>query len=165
MKTLYIVRHAKSSWNHAHLGDHERPLNNRGKRDAPMMGKRLAKQPEQPDLIIASSAVRAQMTSKYIAIEIKYPIDRIVTEKRIYGAEADTILQIIQAIPAHIACAMLVGHNPTLTEFINRYTDKMIANAPTCSIAKIQSHNHDWTSFGPNSAHLVDFDYPKKEGI
>ena len=85
MKELILVRHAKSSWKDASVYDHERPLNKRGKRDAPEMGARLKLRGCEPDLIVSSSAVRALETARTVAGEIGYPLGRIVVDERLYG--------------------------------------------------------------------------------
>jgi len=110
MKTLYLVRHAKSSWENANLSDHDRPLNHRGERDAPRMGKRLRTRKPQPEMIVSSSAVRAKTTATILATEIGYPTSDISIDERLYGAEPKDVVSIIGELDDALACAMLVGH-------------------------------------------------------
>ena len=161
MKTLYIVRHAKSSWDHANLSDHDRPLNERGERDAPRMGKRLRKRRERPEVIIASSAVRAQSTARILAIAISYPTSDIAINKRLYGAEPEDVLSIIMDLDDGIDCAMLVGHNPTFTTLINALGRCDFDNVPTCGMAVLTFPIDSWKNIATAQGTLVDFDFPK----
>src|SRR5450631_3680242 len=114
MKTLILVRHAKSSWEDAALPDKERPLNERGKRDAPDMGKRLAKRDVKPELILSSPARRAFATAKIIAKSLGYKLKNIVVDDRLYPGAADEILNSIHRLDKQLDRVMIVGHNPAL---------------------------------------------------
>src|SRR5262245_44557478 len=116
MKTLFLIRHAKSSWAEPGLSDRERPLNDRGRRDAPKMGKRLAKRDAVPDLILSSPAVRALETAEIIAEKLDYRRKDIVVVDRLYGVAADDLLALIQKLDDKLQRVMLFGHNPGLTE-------------------------------------------------
>ena len=109
MKTVYFVRHAKSSWANSNMSAHERPLNERGERDAPDMGQRLRRRELRPEMIIASSAVRAKTTAEIIAAEIEYPESEIIIDERLYEAEPDDILNILSDLQSPVSCVMLVG--------------------------------------------------------
>jgi len=163
MKTLYLVRHAKSSWNNSNLSDHARPLNERGEQDAPHMGKRLRKRKPQPALIITSSAVRAETTATLLAEAIGYPPSDITIDERLYGAEPKDVLSIIGEMDNAIDCAMLVGHNPTFTDLINALSGSQIDNVPTCGIAILKFPTNTWSKIGQTQGELLDFDYPKKD--
>ena len=119
MKILILVRHAKSSWKNAYLLDIDRPLNKRGQRDAPVMGKRLAERDSTPDFLISSPATRALTTAEIIAQEIEYPVEDIVVDERIYGADVDDWLEIVQDLDDGWDCVMCFGHNPGITDFFN----------------------------------------------
>ncbi|MEX2491133.1 MAG: histidine phosphatase family protein [Nitrospirales bacterium] len=162
MKTLYLSRHAKSSWNNSNLSDHARPLNDRGERDAPQMGKRLRKRKPQPTIIIASSAVRAETTATLLAEAIGYPVSDITIDERLYGAEVKDVVSIIGELDNAIDCAMLVGHNPTFTDLINALSGSQIENVPTCGIAVLKFPTKTWSKIGEVQGELLDFDYPKK---
>src|SRR5689334_22986953 len=111
MKTLFLVRHAKSSWAHLSLNDFDRPLNARGKKDAPFMGEILYNQHILPDLLLSSPAKRAFSTAKKIAKAIGYKKKEINTDKDIYDADEDTLLKVIHRQDQKYDSIMLVGHN------------------------------------------------------
>ena len=163
MKTLYLVRHAKSSWKEADLSDHERPLNKRGELDAPRMGIRLRKRKPQPKAIISSSAVRAKTTAKLFATEIGFPKSDISIDERLYGAGPTDVVSIIHELNDTVDCAMLVGHNPTFTELVNSLGHCHIDNVPTCGMAILTFPVNTWKAIKNGKGELQDFDYPKKE--
>ncbi len=163
MKTLYLSRHAKSSWNNANMSDHARPLNDRGKQDAPEMGKRLRKRTPQPTIIISSSAVRAETTATILAETINYPLSDLKIDERLYGAEANDVIAIIRELDDAVDCAMLVGHNPTFTNLINSLSGSQIDNVPTCGMAVLRFPTTTWSKIGETQGELLDFDYPKKD--
>lgn len=163
MKTLYLSRHAKSSWNNANMSDHARPLNDRGERDAPEMGKRLLKRKPEPTIIISSSAVRAQTTATILAEAIGYSTSDITIDERLYGAEPNNVISIIHELDDAIDCAMLVGHNPTFTDLINMLGGSQIDNVPTCGMAVLMFPTDAWSKIGQVQGELLDFDYPKKD--
>src|SRR5687768_5941451 len=130
MKKLFLIRHAKSSWDDADLPDIERPLNERGMRDAPRMAKRLKEKGLVPDLMVTSPAKRAAATCEIIAISLGYAATRIKTDRELYHAAEDGILKVIRNLPVKIATAVIVGHNPGLTDFVNSFSggDAIIHN-------------------------------------
>lgn len=157
---LIIVRHAKSSWKHPELSDFERPLNKRGKRDAPFMGEKLSDKNVSPDLILASPAKRAFITAKIISEKVKYPADKIAFNKNIYEASVNDLLKIINDIDEHRKSVMLVGHNPGLTSLNNFLTNRFIDNIPTCGIVSI-IFNCKWQEVDEASGEVDYFIYPK----
>ncbi len=163
MKTLYLVRHAKSSWNNANMSDHARPLNDRGKRDAPHMGERLRERTPQPSIIISSSAVRAESTATILAEAIDYPIEDLKIDERLYGAESNDVLVIIRELNDAIDCAMFVGHNPTFTHVINALSGSQLEEVPTCSMAVLTFPTNTWSKISQTQGELLDFDFPKKD--
>ena len=112
MKILTLVRHAKSSWSNPKLSDRQRPLNKRGKRDAPVMGKRIVQHGIRPSLIISSPATRAWSTAKIIAKEISYPIEFLQREDALYHASLDGFLEVVSEQDQEFNSIMVVGHNP-----------------------------------------------------
>jgi len=162
MKTLYLVRHAKSSWDNPNYSDIERPLNKRGKREAPFMGKLLKKEKAKPDIIYSSPAVRASTTAEIIAKEISYPEEKIVRDENIYESGIKELEEIIQGIPNDNTVVMLFGHNPGLTHFVNHLGDKYIDNMPTCSIVGIEFDVNSWREVERNKGKIFLFEYPKK---
>lgn len=163
MKTLYLNRHAKSSWADAGLSDFDRPLNKRGKTDAPLMGKYLAeKRRISPEIIISSPAKRAIKTAEIIAKEIGYPAKKIVRNEKIYEAGPSSILEMIQKIDNSYNSAMLFGHNPGFTSLASYLLNVNIGNIPTCGICRIDFDTDSWRKVEIESGTLVFFDYPKK---
>ena len=125
MKTLLIVRHAKSSWNHPGLSDHDRPLNRRGKEDAPKMGEVLRDEDTIPDMIISSTAKRAQKTAELMADSSGFD-GKIVFTRAFYNADSDTYLDMLKTIPDNIETVMFVGHNPGMEELVYDLTGESV---------------------------------------
>lgn len=163
MKNLYLIRHAKSSWDSPHLPDFERPLNGRGKRNAPEMGQRLKTRGVFPDHVASSPAVRARETILRIAEEIEFPERRISFLEDVYAAGAGTLLEIIYEFPEEAATAFLVGHNPGMTSLAEYLTGASIGNIPTCGIASIEFDLGCWSHISRERGNLLYLDYPKKE--
>src|SRR6478609_7935961 len=136
MKTVYLVRHAKSSWEEEGLSDFDRPLNSRGRRDAPRIGKRLKEKQILPDVILSSPANRAISTCRAIALTLQYSEEKIISVKELYHADEDDILAVIKTVDDKFDTLMLFGHNPGLTDFANSLSDKdnLIRNIPTSGI-------------------------------
>lgn len=164
MKTLTLVRHAKSSWKDTRLSDRERPLNKRGKRDAPVMGKRMIEHGIRPSLIISSPARRAWSTAKIIAAQISYPIEFLQREDGLYLASLDEILDIILAQDNRFNNLMVVGHNPGMTDFANFLSPGLTNNLPTAGVVSVQIDQDDWNLYERPSTDLLVYDYPKKVG-
>ena len=162
MKKLYLVRHAKSSWKNHSLKDFDRPLNNRGERDAPFMGELLNKQGIKPGIIVSSSAVRAYETAKIFAEKFDYPEALIFKERSVYEADALNLLDIIRDTDDEYLSLMLLGHNPGMTYLSNYLTAQRIDNMPTCSVATIEFDVDSWRKIKPESGELTAFEYPKK---
>ena len=162
MKKLYLIRHAKSSWNEPGLSDFERPLNQRGLRDAPFMGKLLKEKKVIVDKIISSPAVRAFTTAKSFAVELDYPLDKIETITEIYEASASEILNILQSVENDVNTLLLFGHNPGFTSLSNYLSDKQIDNLPTCGISVIAFDVKSWKEVNINTGKLIAFEFPKK---
>jgi len=162
MKKLIIVRHAKSSWDFPELSDYDRPLNRRGKKNAPEMGRRLASRGILPDMIISSPAKRAAATAKRIAMEIGYSIKDIKKEPLFYHGSMNDIIKVVKSSSNKISTLMIFGHNPDLTSVTNSLTGSDIYNIPTCGIAEIDFDISAWNEIEKNIGTLVNFDYPKK---
>lgn len=161
MKRLTLIRHAKSSWKNADLPDFERPLNKRGERDAPMMGRRLAARQVQPDLIVSSPARRAISTAMTIAEEIGFPVDDIVTEQAIYEADVPDLLGVIRALDDAHDEVMLFGHNPGLADLSVYLTAEHLEKLPTCAVMSIDFNIDAWDDVAEGSGARAFFDYPK----
>ena len=163
MKTLTLIRHAKSSWKYPELSDFDRPLNKRGKKNAPYMGERIAKQNISPDRIITSPANRALATAKMIAKAIKYPSKELVADQRVYLSNARDLVAVLRKVKDSCKEVFLVGHNPSLTDLANDLTGESIENVPTTGVVRIQFDLDSWAQVAQNSGKLVLFDYPKKK--
>jgi len=162
MKTLYLARHAKSSWDERGVSDHDRGLNARGKRDAPQVGEVLFNKGHSPDVIYSSSAKRALTTAKIIAEKLEYPIENIVVTNKIYEAATKDLINIINEVDDKFDSAMLFGHNPSFTVLSNLLTDKYIDNMPTCSVAVINLNVDSWKDVESECGKLAAFEYPKR---
>ncbi|MEM8815016.1 MAG: histidine phosphatase family protein [Pseudomonadota bacterium] len=162
MKTLTIVRHAKSSWENEALSDRERPLNKRGQRDAPVMGQRIADAGIRPSLIVSSPAVRAWTTAKLIAREINYPSEFLQRENDLYLASLNTLLDVLVAQDNTFNSVMLVGHNPGLTDFANYLQPGLSNNLPTGGVVSVSFDREDWSLYEKPDLELLLHDYPKR---
>ncbi|MDJ0750952.1 MAG: histidine phosphatase family protein [Woeseiaceae bacterium] len=162
MKILTIVRHAKSSWKDASLSDRHRPLNGRGKRDAPVMGRRIHKHGIRPSLIISSPAVRAWTTAKVVAAELNYPQEFLQRESGLYLAALDQLLDIIMSQDDGFNSLMLFGHNPGLTDLVNYVQPGLTQNLPTAGVVSVGLHQDDWNLYEQPETELLVHDWPKK---
>lgn len=160
-KTLFLVRHAKSSWSDPSLSDRDRPLNKRGRRSAPDMGGRLALKGHQPDLIIASPAKRARMTAKIIAKELGYPKSEIITDESMYFSGVGGMLTMLEGVDDRYQKVMIVGHNPAMTSLMNSLCDASVDNMPTCAVAVINYDMASWSELMSEEGRLLDYDFPK----
>ena len=165
MKTLYLVRHAKSSWKDVSLHDRERPLNKRGRNNAPEMGRRLRQANARVERLITSPARRALNTAQMIAAQIDFPIEQIELNDRLYFTSFTAMLDLIRQTPDACNSLMLVGHNPDITALLHLLSRTDLAadivNMPTCAIATLQ-FDAAWVDLAAGGARLVDFDFPKK---
>lgn len=161
MKKVYLIRHAKSSWKDLALEDFERPLNKRGKSDAPLMGDKLHDKKVLPDTILSSPAVRAKTTAEIIAKKIGFE-KKIVFKKDIYEANATTLHKILTTIADTESIVFLFGHNPSLNELAENYIH-FNENIPTCAVVEIEFDCNSWADISAENAKLASFDYPKKE--
>lgn len=162
MKTIYLNRHAKSSWDSPELSDFDRPLNKRGKRDVPLMGELLSKKVKPPQVIYSSPAKRAITTAEQIAEYFGYEKINIIHDINIYGAGISDIMKIINSTTDEYNIIMLFGHNPTFTMVSNYLSDKYIDNIPTSGFVQINLNVKSWKEIDNNSGKLILFEYPKK---
>ena len=161
MKTLFLVRHAKSSRDDPSLPDRERPLDDRGKRDAPKMGKRLAKRDAKLDLLVSSPALRALTTAHLIADEIGYKREDIVVDDRLYASSPDDLLAVIRALDNKLDRVMLFGHNPEFSDLAHRLSSEIV-DMPTSAVAEYNFDTKAWTDIGEVEPAKTVLDYPKK---
>jgi phosphohistidine phosphatase len=167
MKKLYLIRHAKSSWDDPEMDDFVRPLNDRGKKDTPRMGKRLKEKGITPDLMISSPATRALDTCTAIAKALDYPQEKIKTDKRLYHASEEELLKVVQELKDRPKdeeeTVLLFGHNPGLTNFVNELLRENIANIPTCGIVAAKLNIKSWRDAKFGCGEIESFDFPKNK--
>lgn len=160
-KTLLIVRHAKSSWDIDTLNDFERPLNERGKKDAPEMAKRLKEKNVLIDSFVASPAKRAKKTAEYFIEEYGRDKGDVVFISKLYHAPVDVFFEVVEELQDHFNTVALFSHNPGITEFVNLLTDNIrLDNMPTCGIFSVKFQGQ-WKSFQKVKKEFFFFDYPK----
>lgn len=163
MKTLYIIRHAKSSW-HFDFSDHDRPLATRGRRDVLKIGKTLSTNEETPDLFISSSASRALYTALHIADEWGYPDDNIVMDPKLYHAGVGELCKVITSQTEADSIAIF-GHNPGLTDLINKFVTEYVDNLPTCGVCALEFPIDSWSEIKNSKPRLKFLITPKRRDL
>ena len=161
MKTLILVRHAKSSWENIGEPDIERPLNERGKKDAPEMARRLKKRQVEIDAFISSPAKRARRTAKAFAEEFGLEKKDLVIEKDLYGASVEEFKKIVASLPDKYKSVSLFSHNPGITDFVNTLSSVHVDNMPTSAIFAVSAETENWKDFIQAEKKFLFFDYPK----
>jgi phosphohistidine phosphatase len=162
MRKLFLVRHAKSSWDNPGLSDIDRPLNGRGKENAPKMGELLKQREGSVDLIISSPAKRARSTAKRIAKQLDYKPKNIEINELLYLADTDDFFEVIKKTPDEAKNLMLFSHNFGITYFANFISGENIDNIPTCGVVRIDFEMDSWKDIKKQKGKLVYFEYPKK---
>lgn len=162
MKTVILIRHAKSSWDDPSMTDFERPLNERGKKDAPEMAARLMKRKPKVDAFISSPAKRAKKTATIFAKEYGVEKDDLMLVDKLYHADERDFLEVITQLPESLESIAVFSHNPGLTDFVNTLTPDEIRtdNVPTCGMFAI-SFEASWQMFKDAPKKFLFFDYPK----
>lgn len=161
MRLLTLIRHAKSSWDYPELTDFERPINERGRRDAPRMAAYVRKLIGIPDRIVSSPALRAIATARIFADTLGIDANRILIEPRIYEASLDVLLSQIRLFDAADRHVMLFGHNPGLTDLAHSLARCSFDAMPTCAVAQIGFELKVWSEIGERSGQLQHYAYPK----
>lgn len=161
MKILLLVRHAKSSWEAPGLSDFDRPLNKRGKSDAPQMAKRLKEKIKVIDLLVSSPARRARKTAKYFAEEYGIKKEEIKLVDQLYGASLPVFENVVSGLPDKDDVVAIFSHNPDITVFANSLTNVRIDDMPTCSLFAVQANINSWSNFSTADKQFLFFDYPK----
>jgi phosphohistidine phosphatase len=161
MKTLYLVRHAKSDWSITGQPDFDRVLNARGKRNAPLMAEVMRSRVKVLDLILSSPAARAKATAECFSHEFGDAVREFRFEKRIYEATRKELQDIVSELPANAEDVMLCGHNPGLSELATYLTGDIL-ELPTCAIAAIRLEAEQWTEVIGGIGRLLFFEYPRK---
>ncbi len=161
MKQLLLIRHAKSDWDDPSLPDIDRPLNDRGKNDAPVMAHRLLDKKIKIDAFIASTAKRARKTATIFAKEYKLDKDDVILEDKLYAAGEEAFFDVISNTNDKYKSVAIFSHNPGITDFANLLTDTRIDNIPTCGIFAVQVDCKHWVDFRDAKKEFWFFDYPK----
>jgi phosphohistidine phosphatase len=160
---LIVVRHAKAEKAEAHQRDFMRPLAGRGRRDAAEMGHRLAKRGTQPDAVVSSPAPRALETARIVARELDFPWSEIRFEEGAYEAEGREWLSLLRDLPDNVRCALIVGHNPGLTELVQTLATTFSAQLPTAAVAVLDLAVDTWATLRPGCGSLLLLDSPKSD--
>jgi phosphohistidine phosphatase len=160
MKTLLLLRHAKSDWENPNLSDFERPLNQRGLKTAPLMGKFIREKGLKIDLIISSPATRAHETARLVSEKAKLKADTRFDE-RIYEASVGQLLQVVSETEDQVESLLMVGHNPGFSGLLQLLTREFY-NMPTAALAKINLDIKTWAEIRPGDGKLEFLQRPKE---
>ena len=160
-KELFVVRHAKSSWDDPTISDHDRPLNERGLRNAPDMGSRLSDREVLPDVLISSTALRARTTAEIIADSMNFPKDQIVFDRALYHASATELQEYIGGLNDAHTSVMLFGHNPGMTSLVSHLFGLALDNLPTCGVVYLQFSTESWGEASRSMPCEATIDFPK----
>jgi len=162
MKTLLIIRHAKSSWDIATLNDFDRSLNDRGKKDAPIMAQRLLDKQIKIDSFVSSPAKRARKTAEFFCAAYKKNKDDIILISALYHAASTVFFEVVEQLNDSDDNVAIFSHNPGITDFVNQLVnDVNIDNVPTCGIFAVQIDITKWKDFAKAKKELLFFEYPK----
>ena len=162
MKTLLLVRHAKSSWDLATLNDFDRSLNERGKKDAPVMAQRLLDRKIDINIFVSSPAKRAKKTAELFCSIYKKDKEQIIFVPALYHASINTFFEVVTQLNDDYNCVAIFSHNPVITEFVNQLVENVtIENMPTCGVFAVKTSITKWKEFSTSKNELLFFDYPK----
>jgi phosphohistidine phosphatase len=161
LKQLIIIRHAKSSWDFSILNDFDRPLNERGRKDAPMISKRLLDKKITIDAFISSTAKRAFTTAAYFAEAYAVKEKQIIKVPELYHAAASVFYDVIENTNDSLNTIAVFSHNPGITDFVNQLTNTKIDDMPTCGVFAVTIKIEKWKNFANAEKEFWFFDYPK----
>jgi phosphohistidine phosphatase len=161
VKTVLLIRHAKSDWGDFSLPDFDRPLNERGKKDAPVMAQRLLDKKIKIDAFISSPAKRAKKTATLFAETYKKGKEDIIFCEELYAAAEHIFYDVIASVKNKFDCIAVFAHNPGITDFANQLTNERIDNIPTCGIFAVKIDCDKWANFRNAKKEFLFFDYPK----
>ncbi len=162
MKYAYFVRHAKSSWSDPYLSDHDRPLNGRGKRDAPFMARMMLLKEQRPDVMITSTALRAKRTARHFRKALGLKKKLVWEDPRLYHAAPQQIIDVVRELPDDHQIVYVFGHNPGMTDVANFFSHDIVDNVPTCGIFKISCDVDSWYEINRSNSTRSAFYYPKQ---
>jgi phosphohistidine phosphatase len=165
MKKLLLIRHAKSSWADAGMDDFDRPLNERGKVDAPSMAKRLLNKEVKIDAFMSSTANRAQKTCALFMKEYGIDKEQMLLQPELYLAPPEVFIKCIEEIDDQIKTIAVVAHNPGITDFANSLTQTKVDDMPTCAVYAVEIATDKWKKFRTAKKEFCFFEYPKKPSL
>ncbi|WP_139957825.1 SixA phosphatase family protein [Flavicella sediminum] len=157
MKTVYIVRHAKSSWEYQGIDDIDRPLKKRGIKDSYLVSSKLRKAINKPDVFITSSASRALSTAVIFCNNFSYPLSNLQINKSLYSFSDGYLVKTIKALDDEFDSAIIFSHDHGINDFVNKYGSESIAHVPTCGVIGIQFENNHWKSIKKGKTILKEF--------
>lgn len=160
MKTVYIVRHAKSSWEYKGIDDIDRPLKKRGIKDSYLLSDVLSKKINRPDVFITSSASRALSTAVIFCNNFGYPLSNLQINKSLYSFSDGYLVKTIKALDDEFDSAIIFSHDHGINDFVNKYGNEFIPHVPTCGVIAIQFDNSHWKSIKKGKTLFKEF--PKK---
>ena len=162
MKTLLLIRHAKSSWDNSVLTDFKRPLNERGKYDAPLMAKKIRDKKIDIDTFISSPAKRAEKTAKIFMEEFKFNHKDLVLAPALYEATLNNFYDVVENLKDKTDVVALFAHNPGITDFINSLECHPVYDMPTCAVFALKIKTKKWKEIKEVGKEFLFFDFPKK---
>jgi phosphohistidine phosphatase len=157
MKTLYIVRHAKSSWEYEGIEDIDRPLKRRGIKDAHLMSKFLSKEIDRPDVFVSSSANRALHTALIFCENFEYPLSNIKIKRQLYSFSDGYLVKTVNALDDGFNSAIIFSHDHGINSFVNKFGNKPISHVTTCGVVGIQFDDKHWKNIKKGKTFMVDF--------
>ncbi len=163
MKTLLLIRHAKSGWDDASLSDFDRTLTERGKSDAKMMAQRIKEQSIDIDSFVSSPAKRAKKTAKIFIKELKKNVEEMLLIPDLYEASVNNFYSTIENLEDTRNVVAVFAHNPGITEFVNSLECSPVYNMPTCAVFALKIKTDHWKDFHQAEKQFLFFDYPKNQ--
>ena len=157
MKTLYIVRHAKSSWEYSGIEDIDRPLKKRGIKDAHLLSKILSKEIEKPDVFVSSSANRALHTAIIFCENFGYPLDNLKIKKQLYSFSDGYLVKTVNALDDGFNSAIIFSHDHGINSFVNKFGNQPISHVATCGVVGIQFEDKHWKNIKKGKTFMVEF--------
>lgn len=162
MRSVLFIRHAKSSWDNAAVSDFDRPLNDRGKMDAPQMARRLLDKKIPLDSFISSPAKRARKTTDFFVEAYGLAESNVLLKAELYLPSPDVFYDVIEEIANRFHHIAICSHNPAITQFVNQLTNEIrVDNVPTCGIFAVKTNISRWEDFRKAQKQFWFFDYPK----
>ena len=165
MKSILLIRHAKSSWDDITIADFDRPLNERGKKDAPVIAQRLLERKIKIDAFVSSPAKRAKKTAQIFAEKYNVSKENIIFISDLYEAGPENFYTAVAAFDERYNTVAIFSHNPGITSFANQMEVAKIDDMPTCAVFGVQSSVSNWKDFRQGEKTFWFFEYPKKSGM